>query len=500
MSSHRRMQGVLWKRRDLFKNHWRPRWFVLHQDQHLLTYYLLSNKNKYNRNSRQQPSSSGNRSRTASESSNVSQDTVDYDVVPRGTIYLLGSSVEVNQLLSNPSENLYVMTITDHENATYVHLAARSVEARDEWMHQISLVCNTERRQQLSILSSSTSATTTSATTTATSTEPLTLKNLVQSQLLSSRVAANWNSTETYPLLPEMYPEVEKLLKDVDFNDTSSFSWKERLTAAARNHTQIELSSDVVNELGDVLDKALSSSSTASPSTKTQDSSTISNAKWKTVPTELLQDNVPPSMVDSMEAVLQKYLPYVEQRDHPDLAFKYDANGIHCSVHKTQQLIRSIRTVQDHTAADYLQLLWVFERDLELESNVTLQEPLMQYNAHTSLVYKAYQAVWPTGPREFCSAAHWRLLQNDHDGSLALCLLAFSCPEAEALRPNVVPRHIRGRDYTVRLCIISSAQLTLHHSSFLLSLLSHYILRSRSFSSNLGTNTRGMRTYTDSEL
>jgi hypothetical protein len=446
------MQGVLWKRRDLFKNHWRPRWFVLHHDQHLLTYYLLSNNNKYNRNSQQQSSFSGNRSRTTSDSSNVTQNTVDYDVVPRGTIYLLGSSVEVNQLLTNPSENLYVMTITDHENATYVHLAARSVEARDEWMQQISLVCNTERRQQLSMLSSPTSATTT-PTTSATSTEPLTLKNLVQSQLHSCRAAVNWNSTETYPLLPEVYPEVEKLLKDIDFNDTSSFSWKVRLNAAARSQTQIELSGAIVNELGDVLDKALSSS--ASPPTTTQDTSTISNAKWKTVPTESLQDNVPPSMVDAMEAVLQKYLPYVEQRDHPDLTFKYDANGVHCSVHKTQQLIRSIRTVQDHTAAEYLQLLWVFERDLELESNVTLQEPLLQYNAHTSLVYKAYQAVWPTGPREFCSAAHWRLLQNNHDGSLALCLLAFSCPEAEALRPNVAPRHIRGREYTVRLGIIS---------------------------------------------
>mmetsp|Transcript_17702 Transcript_17702/g.20281 ORF Transcript_17702/g.20281 Transcript_17702/m.20281 type:complete len:118 (+) Transcript_17702:124-477(+) len=38
------IQGVLWKRRDVFKNRWRPRWFVLHPDQRVLTYYLLTNQ------------------------------------------------------------------------------------------------------------------------------------------------------------------------------------------------------------------------------------------------------------------------------------------------------------------------------------------------------------------------------------------------------------------------------------------------------------------------
>ena len=32
------MQGVLWKRRDVFRNRWRPRWFVLHPEQGILTY------------------------------------------------------------------------------------------------------------------------------------------------------------------------------------------------------------------------------------------------------------------------------------------------------------------------------------------------------------------------------------------------------------------------------------------------------------------------------
>ena len=42
MSTMERQTGVLWKRRDIFKNRWRPRWFSLNPGQGVLTYYLLS--------------------------------------------------------------------------------------------------------------------------------------------------------------------------------------------------------------------------------------------------------------------------------------------------------------------------------------------------------------------------------------------------------------------------------------------------------------------------
>ena len=38
-------QGVLQKRRDVFQNRWRPRWFVLIPKQGLLKYYLSSSDN-----------------------------------------------------------------------------------------------------------------------------------------------------------------------------------------------------------------------------------------------------------------------------------------------------------------------------------------------------------------------------------------------------------------------------------------------------------------------
>ena len=173
------MQGILWKRRDIFRNRWRPRWFVLHSDQRLLTYYLLANQEServvsgcststpsrrrsatafttplsssmsvgsainstsLNNNENQDT----NRRRTFSESSNVSAHTIDCDVVPRGTIYLFGSTVEANDALTIPEEDLYALTITDHENATHCHLAARTIEARDQWIHRIRRVCQNE--------------------------------------------------------------------------------------------------------------------------------------------------------------------------------------------------------------------------------------------------------------------------------------------------------------------------------------------------------------------
>lgn len=183
------MQGVLWKRRDIFKNKWRPRWFVLHPEQRVLTYYLLTNQagigpqqvvsSSRNSNSNSTPSRSNSttttpsrtpsrrsnnstsripsssssvgsssnnnnnhsRRRTFSESSTLSTNTIDCDVVPRGTIYLLGSTVEANEFLTRPDEDLYTLSITEHETGTHCHLATRTEEDRDQWIIHIRRVC-----------------------------------------------------------------------------------------------------------------------------------------------------------------------------------------------------------------------------------------------------------------------------------------------------------------------------------------------------------------------
>ena len=162
------MQGILWKRRDVFKNRWRPRWFVLHSDQCLLTYYLLANQESERVISGGSSSTPGRRrsalcnpqsssisicsEMNSSRHTNDNQDsnrsladsspgTIDCDVVPRGTIYLLESTVEANEALTVPEEDLYALTITDHENGSHCHLAARTIEARDEWIQHIRTVC-----------------------------------------------------------------------------------------------------------------------------------------------------------------------------------------------------------------------------------------------------------------------------------------------------------------------------------------------------------------------
>mmetsp|Transcript_36181 Transcript_36181/g.87532 ORF Transcript_36181/g.87532 Transcript_36181/m.87532 type:complete len:953 (+) Transcript_36181:89-2947(+) len=499
MSNRQRKQGVLWKRRDLFKYHWRPRWFVLHNEQHLLTYYLLANKDKKKnrRNSQNQDTQSqasqatstretGNRSRTASETSNISQNPVDYDVVPRGSIYLLGSSVEANQMLSKPSENLYVFTITDHEHATFVHLAARSVQVRDEWMEEIMVACNANpvTGSDASILNNSvvtndnlsnsliftspvrsrgqhplTTTPTPFTTPSRINTTPprsrrtaaaavvnvlqsdfdRTVERLVLNHLPSSLTPAGMWMSEAHAISASTFEKMEQVLTVLDWNGSSS--WKEKLVDA-KERVDVLLSDSELESLEEILRQTKLKSPIKSPPPPV--STRIPNTNWSTLPADSLYDNTPSSMTQSMDRLLQRYLPYVDDVDHPDLQFKYDSKGVHCSVHKKELLIRSIRKVEGHKPSDYLQVLWVFKKDLEMESNVTKQEPLHQYNPHTSLVYKAYQAVWPTGPREFCSAAHWRLLKNTETGSFALCLLAFSCPEAEAMRPRVAPSHVRG--------------------------------------------------------
>jgi len=499
LSTRHRMQGVLWKRRDLFKYHWRPRWFVLHNEQHLLTYYLLANKHKKkNRNYQNLQTSSqsaqsaqatpntegGNRSRTASENSIVSQNTVDYDVVPRGSLYLLGSSVEANHLLSKPSEDLYVMTITDHEHATYVHLAARSVEVREEWMQQIMVACNANDvaattttgsggSNETSILNNSINLqspqrrrapreprtpATMPVTSTRINTTPTrrrsaaeaaavhaiksdfdrTLERLVLNHLPSSLTPVGLWTYEAHALPPSTYEKMEQVLNVLDWEGESS--WKEKL-ATAKERVDVILSDRELESLEEILQQTKPKNELKPAPSPSRN---IPNTQWSTLPSDSLYENTPPSVTQAMDDLLQRYLPYVDDVNHSDLQFKYDNKGVHCSVHNTQQLIRSIRLVFDHSPSDYLQMLWVFEKDSEMESNVTRQEPMHHYNPNTSLVYKAYQAVWPTGPREFCSAAHWRLLKNTKNDNLALCLLAFSCPEAEAMRPRVAPKHVRG--------------------------------------------------------
>jgi hypothetical protein len=386
-----RMQGVLWKRRDVFRNRWRPRWFVIHPDQNILTYYLLTSQEG---GGPQQVSSSGrttnnrsnsgnsinngiSRRRTYSESSNISENTVDYDVVPRGTIYLLGSTVEANEVLTRAEEELFVLSITDHENATHVHLAARTPESRTEWINQIRAVCQS-----------------TSSTTAASS-----------SRHRPPRARATQNSDTLYTTPPR--------------SSTTN--------RAHRNGTTMSPSTPLYNQT------LLESPSMLSQGTT--DNSVTAVTGWNILYTDTLFENVPLDLKGQMEDVLLTHLPHVEDVNHPEWKLRYNSNGIHCSVRRDgagKPMIRSIRQgTPNHHPVEYLQLVWDLSTAVEYEANVHSQSLLKSYNTNASLVYKAYQPVWPTSPRDFATAAFWTLLQRQSSEDRAICVVAFSCHEAE---------------------------------------------------------------------
>jgi hypothetical protein len=129
------------------------------------------------------------------------------------------------------------------------------------------------------------------------------------------------------------------------------------------------------------------------------------------------------------------------EANHPDFKVLYETEGVKLARHKSLPLLRSIYATKHHPA-DYLGLLWDFPLAAEIEPNMRIQESTRIVNEHTSFVYAVYQPVWPSAPRDFSSVVHWRLLENDQR-EVALCLLAFSCPEANKLKPPQ-EGHVRG--------------------------------------------------------
>jgi hypothetical protein len=94
---------------------------------------------------------------------------------------------------------------------------------------------------------------------------------------------------------------------------------------------------------------------------------------------------------------------------------------------------------------EYLKILLNFSESMEYETNVRTMSLLKTFNANISLVYKAYHPVWPTSARDFATATFWCLLERGDEGprEQALCLVAFSCDEANELKPPE-PAHVRG--------------------------------------------------------
>lgn len=140
--SQQHYQGELWKRRDLFKQSWRPRWFVIQPQEKLLTYYLLTSHgggptNATPSSAQHSSSSITPRSRTISWDSLASEQSVDYDVLPRGSLSL--ENCKVTRSGTSAKNDLFMFTVVSSNNEKF-HLAARNEASRSAWMQRIMAV------------------------------------------------------------------------------------------------------------------------------------------------------------------------------------------------------------------------------------------------------------------------------------------------------------------------------------------------------------------------
>jgi hypothetical protein len=162
-------------------------------------------------------------------------------------------------------------------------------------------------------------------------------------------------------------------------------------------------------------------------------------------------ENLDPSFQEQIKDKIQRFLPVMEEttagwhclfeRGDGHAAYSKD---ISIADSKSLTLIKSTALL-DHPPRQLLNLLLDSTRRGDFETNMKAEERLARLNPYTVLDYYSYEPVWPTSSREFAVATHWQVLQKGQTAyERALLLVAFSCPEADALRPTVEPRHVRA--------------------------------------------------------
>ena len=496
----RHHQGVLWKRRDVFKNKWRPRWFVLQPEEAVLTYYLLSKsdgaaaastistplRRSSNSNigaittttANSSPTNTGgppaltqeeatnantttnansaivNNNVNHSTHSNVSELTtdlrsivsenpVDYEVVPRGAIYLPGCRVGANDALSVPSQGLYVLTIvpppssgaaSSNKDNTHCHLAARTGEARAVWVENLRRAAfvptprvastRTMTNSNANININNNTGNTDDDDNNIGNTDEGTPDNNANNDLnLNEAEGTSWKSISPHQTLFDNVPE----------------TLAARIEQTLENH--LELCDDDGDEYGD-----------PNPTSHPRN-----HHHWKPI-FEHRQEGNP--------------------RNNSDTGIITDSSAYQRQDLQGRTLLKSTAIIPHHPK-QVMSLLLDSKRRPDYEANVAHSERLKILNNHTFLDYYAYKAVWPTSPRDFAVVVHWQALQRqqrwrrlgggetsrNNSKDEALVTLAFSCSEAEELvdSSSTAP-HVRAKlhasFYLLRLIPPSSTTST----------------------------------------
>jgi len=436
------LQGVLWKRRDIFTNRWRPRWFVLHPSQGLMTYYLLDETVSQRLAAaesassailqatttlQQQPtttsdasSSSVPRRRTSSWDSLggvVSENAVDYDVVPRGTIYLVGCTVTVNETLSKPNQQqLFALTIRPPSlsDAPHVHLAARSATVRDAWVQRLQQVCR---------------------------------------QCPDVNVTATTTMTTLEENVPDNAPPETIITTTTTTNEAA---------AAATTTTVAEETTDADGgQSGNVV--------------------VISNSRpqWTRLgsASRRLYDNVPPVLAQRIQTVIDETLPILSLADDEEPlnlsspwkeVFRQEGGGdviarwywrkTGTTTNSNDQgdtppMLYATAVLEQQSPYSVFDVLVDPDQQTELDASVNEAARLHVLNPHTFYEYCSYRAAWPTSPRELVTVLHWQVVvqkkqtsdDKEEEEERAILIVSFSCPEADQVRGPPAEGHVRAK-------------------------------------------------------
>lgn len=442
------IRGVLWKRRDVFMNSWRPRWFDLQPEQGLLTYYLLSGNTSGGthtplspelaiRTSNQHPyfrSSSIESTHTNvgpptplgplpremlrfratswdSAVSSVSENSVDYDVVPRGSIYLWGGgcTVAINDNLSRPNEHLYAFSIRTSDkkltmvgdyspsipvdDASVIHLAARTPELRDEWVRKIQNVCifgqgTLERNGTISNPVPSPSGNMLNARRRSNSRGRLQQELQLQEPILEETNAdihsngggdidESFSEQSSPPRLVSQIPDADASSRG-DFCEIQPWEGEEIFNRNSPVYDNVP--EPFAKRIREKIRTYLSMLRDGEASEKS--SAKATNLQWKRVHTRKKPEH--------RNLDLSAY----QSRCTENGGKEDDTEG------KKYSIIRSEATLP-HPAKQIFDLIADVSRRMEYETNIQSTERMKRYNYHTSLDYYASTAVWPTAAREF---------------------------------------------------------------------------------------------------
>ena len=455
-------QGVLWKRRDVFKNRWRPRWFVLQPGQGILTYYLLTGDGAGAAATTMPPESTDadagslespfsapasddlrpSRDRATSWDSRASDNPVHYDVVPRGTIYLLGCTVKANPLLTKVSEHLFAFTIIPPSTTEpHIHLAAQTPELRDRWIRSIAAICHCdtdngdEGAEDLVVASSPLSTT-------------LDHRRSSSSSMPSPSVSTSRS------LHPTTIPEHAPLVASPPRRGVPPPTRASSLPAAStrsRPHAPVPLPTPPYSHSF--------SSLPGQPSPAREAAAERPNFRdWQSLgPIDLLYENLPDSLVKRLQDVLQTTLVELDDPRNSDtttpdptlykVLYRHEGTTAYRRRRSASDRLDSTAYVKvvatlPHPPRQIFEALVDRTRTCDAEHNHLLDCCRVQeLNAHTFVDYLAYPGVWPAAPRDFVVATHWQVVGQDKEDDInnnnnsevpkSIVLISLSCPEAD---------------------------------------------------------------------